>query len=92
MADEKKTEKKEPKRGVGTVAMEAIKAGMTNEEALEAVKKEFPDAKTSISSINWYRNNMRKTDKTIPTSRDLKKKAAAQETTDKSGGDDEEDF
>jgi len=74
MADEN-AEDKAPKRGVGTVAMEAIGAGKTNEEALEAVKGEFPEAKTSLASINWYRNKMRADDKSVPTARDLKKTA-----------------
>ena len=74
--DSGETAPKEKKRGVGDVAMEAIKAGKTNEEALEAVKGEFPEAKTSLSSINWYRNKLRAEDKSIPTARDLKKKAA----------------
>ncbi|AKQ75808.1 hypothetical protein FDH82_gp18 [Roseobacter phage RDJL Phi 2] len=88
MADEAKTEDKAPKRGVGTVAMEAIAAGKTNEEALEAVKAEFPDAKTSLASINWYRNKMRADDKSVPTARDLKKAAKAED--DAGDGDGEE--
>jgi len=86
MADEAKTEEKAPKRGVGTVAMEAIAAGKTNEEALEAVKAEFPEAKTSLASINWYRNKMRADDKSIPTARDLKKA-----TKDEAGDDGDDD-
>ena len=69
------TEVKEPKRGVGTVAVEAIRAGKTNEEALAAVKGEFPEAKTTLASVNWYRNKLRSEDKSIPTARDLKKAA-----------------
>ena len=72
------TEEAEKKRGVGAIAIEAIKAGKTNEEALEAVKAELPDAKTSLSSINWYRNKLRADDKSIPTARELKKKAKAE--------------
>lgn len=53
-------EKAEPKRGVGTVAMEAILNSATNEDALAAVRKEFPDANTTKASINWYRNKLRK--------------------------------
>ena len=53
-------EKAEPKRGVGAVAMEAILNSATNEDALTAVRKEFPDANTSKASINWYRNKLRK--------------------------------
>ncbi len=70
-------DKKETKRGVGTAAQEAIKSGMTNEEALAAVKKEFPDRKTSLASINWYRNKMRADGvKGVKTARELKKAAA----------------
>ncbi len=85
MSDDKKEpkESKEPKRGVGTVAVEAIKAGKTNEEALEAVKGEFPDAKTSLASINWYRNKLRSDgDKTVKTARELKKAAKKAATKD----------
>jgi len=71
-------ETKEKKRGVGAIAIEAIKAGKTNEEALECVKTELPDAKTSLLSINWYRNKLRADDKSIPTARELKKKAKAE--------------
>ena len=88
MAKEDTDEAKAPKRGVGTVAMEAIRDGLTNEQALEAVKAEFPDAKTSLSSVNWYRNKMRQDDKSIPTSRQLKK-AAAEEASEEDGDGDE---
>lgn len=81
MADENdvktETETKEPKRGIGTVIREAIKAGKDNAEALEAAKAEFPDAKTTMASVNWYRNDMRSRGETtnegkaIPTAREL---------------------
>ena len=71
---------KEPKRGVGIVAQEAIKAGMTNEEALAVVQEEFPEAKTSLASINWYRQKLRSDgDKSVKTARELKKAAKAEE-------------
>lgn len=78
MAEAKAAEKpkKEKKRGIGDAAMEAIKAGKTNEEALAAVKQEFPGGKTSLSSINWYRNKMRQSDPSIKSARELKKAAA----------------
>lgn len=66
-------ELKEKKRGVGTVAREAIAAGMTNEAALEAVKAEFPDKNTTLASINWYRGQMRKEDPSVPSARELNK-------------------
>lgn len=69
--------KKTVKRGVGTVAIEAIRAGKTNEEALVAVQKAFPDGKTKLSSINWYRNKLRSDGEKVPTARELKKKNAA---------------
>ncbi len=86
MAKEEKAETaaKEPKRGVGTVAVEAIKAGKDNAEALKAVQAEFPEAKTSLASINWYRNKLRsekaKGDdgKLVPTARELSKKKTAE--------------
>jgi len=65
-AGAKPAEKAEPKRGIGTAAMEAILNSATNEEALAAVRKEFPDANTTKASINWYRNKLRK-DGTIST-------------------------
>ncbi len=71
MGDKVKAEKK---RGIGDAAADAIKSGLTNEEALEAVKKEFPDANTSVASVGWYRNQIRQTDKSVPTARELKKK------------------
>lgn len=71
-------ETKAPKRGVGTVACEAIKAGKTNEEALAAVKAEFPEATTSMASINWYRNHLRQEDPSIPMARALKPKTDKQ--------------
>lgn len=80
-------EPKAPKRGVGTVAMEAILNGATNEEALAAVRKEFPDANTTKASINWYRNKLRKDGtlsvggawkgKPVPNAREMAKAAKA---------------
>lgn len=80
-------EPKAPKRGVGTVAMEAILNGASNEEALSAVRKEFPDANTTKASINWYRNKLRKDEavctdgawkgKPVPNAREMAKAAKA---------------
>ncbi len=58
------------------MAVEAILAGGTNEEALAAVQAEFPEKKTSLASINWYRNKARKEHPEVPTARELKKAAA----------------
>jgi hypothetical protein len=87
---EAKTEAKaEPKRGIGTAAMEAILNSATNEEALAAVRKEFPDANTTKASINWYRNKARKDGMTctggaykgkpVPNAREMSKDAKGAE-------------
>ena len=71
---------KEPKGpGVGDMAKELIRAGKTNEEVLAAVKEQFPDAKTSMASINWYRNKLRGDGENVPTARELKADAKAEQ-------------
>lgn len=49
-----------PNRGVGAVARDAIRRGMSNEEALAHVLAVLPDAKTTMQCINWYRCKMRR--------------------------------
>lgn len=72
-------ETKTPRRGVGAVIREAIRAGKTNEEALDAVKAEFPDAKTTLASVSWYRNEQRKKDPTaVKSARQVKKDRQAE--------------
>ena len=39
----------------------ATEAGLSNQQVLERVKAQFPDAKTSIACIAWYKSNMKKT-------------------------------
>ena len=75
-----------PKRGraksegptIASVAYAAIQAGKDNKEVLADVQKQFPDAKTGMASINWYRNKAREEDPKIPTSRDITKKRTAE--------------
>lgn len=62
----------ERRRTIGDVACEAIMAGLTNQDALDAVKGEFPDGNTSLSSINWYRNKLRKEGQPVKSARELK--------------------
>jgi hypothetical protein len=52
---------------VGETAREAIRAGMTNAEALEAVRERFPHAKTTPASIAWYRSQLRREDPHVKT-------------------------
>ena len=51
---------KAKKRTIGAVAMDAIRSGKSNEQVLEAVRAEFPSAKTTVACVNWYRNKVRK--------------------------------
>ena len=51
---------KPKKKGIGAFCEALILKKKSNEEVLEAVGKEFPDASTSDSSISWYRNKLRK--------------------------------
>ncbi len=74
--------------GIGAVAVAAILDGKTNEEALAAVKKAHPDAKTGMASINWYRNKLRSdgatlkgSKKAVPTSREQKKATTVDKAT-----------
>lgn len=48
------------KESIGGVAREAILEGLTNEEALKAVKDKFPRSATSPASIQWYRSKLRR--------------------------------
>jgi peptidoglycan hydrolase CwlO-like protein len=57
--------------GVGDVAKQLIRDGLGNKEVLEKVREQFPDAKTSMSSINWYRNHLRGLGEDVKTAREL---------------------
>jgi hypothetical protein len=81
------SEDKKKVAGIGMIAIEAILAGKTNEQALEAVSKAHPGANTGMASINWYRNKLRAegaklkgSSKPVPTSRELA--AAAKKVND----------
>lgn len=73
MSEETKT----PKRGVGTAIKERLLAGDDNAAALAAVKAEFPESATTLSTVSWYRTNLRKEDKSVPTAREASKAKAA---------------
>lgn len=60
-----------PSRGVGAVARDAIRRGMSNEEALEHVRAVLPDAKTNKTCIYWYRAKMRRDGEEVMTAREL---------------------
>lgn len=67
---------KAPKRNISFVAREAIREGLSNAEALARVKAEFPDANTTVSSIAWYRNDLRKKGENYPSPARPKKEKA----------------
>lgn len=74
MAKDKKTPEKEAKKAnIGSVAREAILAGQSNKEALATVQAQFPGCKTTLNSINWYRNDLRKKGHDVPSPRKAKK-------------------
>ena len=68
--------KSKSKKGVGDIAIAALRAGKTNEQALAAVKAAFPKASTKMSSIAWYRNKLRDDGEKVKTARELRKAAA----------------
>ena len=59
---------------IGEVAKRELKAGKSNLEVLEIVKKQFPGASTSLGSISWYRSKLRRTDPSVPTDRQAREK------------------
>lgn len=68
-----KAEKAPKAPGVGAVAKELILEGKSNQEVLEAIQARFPEAKTTVASINWYRNKMRADGvEGVKTSREIK--------------------
>lgn len=67
-------ETQDKKEGVGSVVRAALKEGKTNEQALEIVQKRFPDAKTTVQSVSWYRNDMRGKGEKVPTAKEAKEK------------------
>ena len=55
-------------KSIGSVARGFISANptMKNEEILQLVRNEFPEAKTSIACIGWYKSKMKKEAKLQP--------------------------
>ena len=63
---------------IGSVACEAIREGLTNDEVLVRVYEQFPRARTSIASVTWYRNSLKAAGENIMNSRDIKAKRIAE--------------
>ena len=64
------------KETIGEAARVAILGGATNEGALKAVKKRYPQAATSMGSIAWYRSKLRKDHPNLLTDRQAREKKA----------------
>lgn len=55
------------KKTIGSVASDAIREGLTNEQALERVLAEFPYARTTKATIGKYRRMLRSKGEEVPT-------------------------
>jgi hypothetical protein len=45
---------------IGSRSRELIKQGLSNAVILETIKMEFPQGKTTMACIAWYKSDMRK--------------------------------
>lgn len=66
-----------PKDTIRGVVVSALTAGATNAQALAAVRKAFPSAKTSEGSIRWYRAKLKEDRPKIRGSREAARRQAA---------------
>ena len=64
--DQKAEAPKVPKNTIGALARKTILDGKSNQETLAVVKAAFPAANTTLNSINWYRNDLRKKGHKVP--------------------------
>ena len=51
------------------IIMSAIKRGRTNDEALAAAIKAHPKTTTTLATVNWLRNQIRRKHPTVQTDR-----------------------
>lgn len=62
------------KRGIGILAQAEIIKGKSDQEALAIVLAYFPDAKTTIECIEWYRSKLRTAGYDVPASAEARRK------------------
>ena len=74
---------KERWQNIGEVVMEAIRTGRTNADALAAARARFPQAKTTIASVAWYRSHLRSEGEKIPTDAEVRRRSVGQERKSK---------
>ena len=65
-----------PNLGTGAYAKQRIAEGADNKTILEEIREKFPEAKTSMASIAFYRNRMKHA-QTVRTPESLRDKAVA---------------
>lgn len=58
---------------VTTVVTKGLLARKSNKEILADVKKVLPNASTTLTTIRWYRNQLRKSGENVPTARELRR-------------------
>ena len=46
-----------------------LRAGKTNQDTLDVVKRRFPEANTTLASVAWYRSKLRREGENVPTDR-----------------------
>lgn len=66
---------KSGKYNISFVITQSLLKRKSNEEVLKDVRKSFPNAGTTLATIQWYRTKLRQEGNNIPTSRELKKEA-----------------
>ena len=64
------------RKTIGSVASDAIREGLTNEQALERVLAEFPYARTTKHTIGKYRRMLRSGGEPVPTAAQARAEAA----------------
>jgi len=68
---------------IGAIIERELLAGRSNVDVLRAVIAAHPDAKTSVATVNWYRGQMRKQKKEVPTAREIRRGVRERKAADK---------
>lgn len=66
-------------QNIGDVVMETIRSGGTNADALAAARARFPQARTTLASVAWYRSHLRSKGEKIPTDAEVRRLPAARQ-------------
>ena len=69
------------RKTIGSVANDAIREGLTNEQALERVLAEFPYARTTKATIGKYRRMLRSKGEEVPTAAQARAEAVFRQTS-----------